>query len=157
MEKPPAYLGALGDNGDTRDTGDGRSVTKHVNQFYFPTSSSEEARAFLQVADVKLPDGEYQGIRPMMYRYQQAIGVLNSPAHAVSVNLAKFSTDSFILAFDTEKSPGMHNTGLSTMHGSIVLVLQNFGAGTEIPTRYHIVTYLDNVCSVGNFGCEVAF
>ena len=51
----------------------------------------------------------------------------------------------------------MHNTGLSTMHGSIVLVLQNFGAGAEIPTKYHIVCYFDNVASIGNFGCEVAF
>ena len=93
----------------------------------------------------------------MMYRYQQAIGILNSPADTTSVSLDKFSTDSFILAFDTEKSPGMHNTGLSTMHGSIVLVLQNFGAGAEIPTKYHIVCYFDNVASIGNFGCEVAF
>ena len=93
----------------------------------------------------------------MMYRYQQAMGVLNSPAHSVNVQLAKFQEDSFILAFDTEKAPGMPNTGLSTMHGSIVLVLQNFGAGTEVPTRYHIVTYFNAVASIGNFGCEVAF
>ena len=103
MEKPPTFLGALGDNGDTRNGAAGRSLTKHVNQFFFPEGSAEQAKAFLQVADVKFPDGEYQGIRPMMYRYQQAMGVLNSPAHSVNVNLAKFKSDSFILAFDTEK------------------------------------------------------
>ena len=106
---------------------------------------------------MKLPDGEYQGIRPMMYRYQQAMGVLNSPAHSVNVNLDKFHSNSFILACDTEKAPGMANASLSTMRGSIVVVLQNFGAGTEVPTRYHIVKYFDAVASIGNFGCEAAF
>ena len=73
------------------------------------------------------------------------------------MNLDKFQSNSSILAFDTEKAPGMPNTGLSTMHGSIVLVLQNFGAGTEVPTRYRFVTYFDAIASIGNFGCEVAY
>jgi len=164
MEKPPIYSGALGDNGDTRATAAGggggggdRTVAKHVNQFYFPTGSAEEATAFLQVADVKLPDGEYKGIRPMLYRYQQSMGILTSAAHSTPVSIDKFATNSFVLAFDTEKAPGMANTGLSTHSGSIVFVLQNFGSGADVPTRYHIVTYFDSMCSIGNFGCEVAF
>ena len=50
MEKPPTYLGALGDNGDTRGgavADGGRVLTKHVDQFYFSTGSKEEAKAFL--------------------------------------------------------------------------------------------------------------
>ena len=88
------------------------------------------------------------------------MGVLTSASHSTNVNLSAYQTDSFVLAFDAERSPGMPNTGLSTMHGSIVLVLQNFGGSTEVsdvPTKYHIVTYFDSVASIGNFGCEVAF
>ena len=153
-------MGALGDNGDTRKStavGNGRQVSKHVNQFYFPEGSAEEVTAFLQVADVKLPDGEYKGIRPLLYRYQQSMGLLTSASHSTAVTLDSFASKSFVLAFDTEKAPGMANTGLSTHSGLIVLVLQNFGSGADVPTRYHIVTYFDSMCSIGNFGCEVAF
>jgi len=164
MEKPPTYVGALGDNGDTRAVAEGggagggdRTIAKHINQFYFPTGSAEDATSFLQVADVKLPDGEYKGIRPMLYRYQQSMGILTSAAHSTPVSLANYASNSFVLAFDTEKAPGMANTGLSTHSGSIVLVLQNFGSNADVPTKYHIVTYFDSMCSIGNFGCEVAF
>ena len=110
------------------------------------------------MADVKLPDGgEYKGIRPMLYRYQQSMGILTSAAHSTPVSLANYAKNSFVLAFDTEKAPGMANTGLSTHSGSIVLVLQNFGSNADVPTKYHVVTYFDSMCSIGNFGCEVAF
>ncbi len=122
-------------------------VKKLCNEFYVHTGSAETLSMSLQLGTRRLYDNDVTGFAEMWHRLMGTIGVHGSFSHATGVTFADYSSSSFAIAADCERSPQLASSGINLSNTSVVQ-LKIKGFGTEpahLPSRAHLVAQFDAV------------
>ena len=112
------------------------SGMQYCNTFKAYADNEENFEAQLQLGSSRFPDAPIQGYTQAYWRVLQALGISNSAAHDIGVDLKSYSNNQFAVMISTEKVDGVMSSGQNLQGGQECrFSVKNFAEGASKPQR----------------------
>ncbi|MEC7273619.1 MAG: hypothetical protein VXU48_00055, partial [Verrucomicrobiota bacterium] len=135
-----------------------RDVTYFAGKTFGNTiaDADDNLEAFLALGPNRYPVYPTQKLCAHYMFYLDALGKLNSDAHAPGVTLKKYRKDAMILGFNMEKAhsgSGASWSGVSTRNGDLLTVFIKNAPGAS--NKMMVTAHFEVVCRISAQGCDL--
>jgi hypothetical protein len=108
---------------------DAAANIRMTNSFLSPTDDA--ISVYMQVGSKKLGH-PFQGHAELLYRVHEGVGVQNSAAHTLSLNMSQFKGHKFLVLIDLSTYPEAKFSGRSLEGQSATLHVENWASTAEL-------------------------
>ena len=117
---------------------------QYCNTFAAYRANRENFECYVQLGSERVPDAPIQGYVQAYDRLLQAMGIHNSSAQDIGVDMDSYSSLHFMVGLDLEKVPGLLTTGHNVAAGQEIRVhVKNFADSGNKPERCYIALHFD--------------
>ena len=120
----------------------------------------EDFEAQLQLGSTRFPDAPIRGMVECYFRMLDAVGIRNSAAHDIGVDLESYSTKHFAVMMGVEKVTGQMSSGQNLQGGQECrFSIRNFGdpdeTGEEVAVRCYVALEFDAIVELKAGSCTL--